>query len=109
RQNILFHHNNASTYIPYSLPDALPIFSRSGSRNQSSNVFANAAFEVPGGMSAEKVRTLRVHHGATTRTKRPAATSSLRHGIGRRSEEHTSELQSRESLVCRRLLEKKET
>src|SRR5690606_33029482 len=26
---------------------------------------------------------------------------------GRRSEEHTSELQSRENLVCRRLLEKK--
>src|SRR5690606_40024910 len=28
---------------------------------------------------------------------------------GRRSEEHTSELQSRENLVCRRLLEKKNT
>src|SRR5690606_41929631 len=33
-----------------------------------------------------------------------------RHGLGRaipRSEEHTSELQSRENLVCRLLLEKK--
>src|SRR5690606_39357525 len=30
-----------------------------------------------------------------------------RHGRGRRSEEHTSELQSRENLVCRLLLEKK--
>src|SRR5690606_40316637 len=28
-------------------------------------------------------------------------------GTGRRSEEHTSELQSRENLVCRLLLEKK--
>src|SRR5436309_4397067 len=28
-------------------------------------------------------------------------------GAGRRSEEHTSELQSRENLVCRLLLEKK--
>src|SRR5690606_39644971 len=28
-------------------------------------------------------------------------------GIGKRSEEHTSELQSRENLVCRLLLEKK--
>src|SRR5207302_8084771 len=28
-------------------------------------------------------------------------------GLGRRSEEHTSELQSRENLVCRLLLEKK--
>src|SRR5690606_40533272 len=30
-------------------------------------------------------------------------------GGGRRSEEHTSELQSRENLVCRLLLEKKNT
>src|SRR2546421_7880449 len=36
--------------------------------------------------------------------------SPVRHGrkrIGRRSEEHTSELQSRSDLVCRLLLEKK--
>src|SRR5690606_41623894 len=32
---------------------------------------------------------------------------ALRRGAGRRSEEHTSELQSRENLVCRLLLEKK--
>src|SRR5690606_41976075 len=30
-----------------------------------------------------------------------------RHAFGKRSEEHTSELQSRENLVCRLLLEKK--
>src|SRR6266511_3029738 len=30
-------------------------------------------------------------------------------GIGPRSEEHTSELQSRENLVCRLLLDKKKT
>src|SRR5690606_39435553 len=35
----------------------------------------------------------------------------LRHNLGRqtRSEEHTSELQSRENLVCRLLLEKKKS
>src|SRR3712207_7622101 len=32
-----------------------------------------------------------------------------RHGLPRRSEEHTSELQSRQYLVCRLLLEKKKT
>src|SRR5690606_41688367 len=32
---------------------------------------------------------------------------NLAHGEGRRSEEHTSELQSRENLVCRLLLVKK--
>src|SRR5690606_40500615 len=31
----------------------------------------------------------------------------LNHAVTRRSEEHTSELQSRENLVCRLLLEKK--
>src|SRR5690606_40780687 len=31
------------------------------------------------------------------------------HGLNERSEEHTSELQSRENLVCRLLLEKKKT
>src|SRR5438445_10607864 len=38
--------------------------------------------------------------GSSTMTSRPAATSW-------RSEEHTSELQSRQYLVCRLLLEKK--
>src|SRR5436309_5930676 len=38
--------------------------------------------------------------GGRPRTSRPGATT-------RRSEEHTSELQSRENLVCRLLLEKK--
>src|SRR5690606_40563902 len=34
-------------------------------------------------------------------------TSASSHATGARSEEHTSELQSRENLVCRLLLEKK--
>src|SRR5690606_40972659 len=33
--------------------------------------------------------------------------SRAQRGVARRSEEHTSELQSRENLVCRLLLEKK--
>src|SRR5436305_14273970 len=38
---------------------------------------------------------------------RPAPSKSLRRAEGPRSEEHTSELQSRPHLVCRLLLEKK--
>src|SRR5690606_41661821 len=38
---------------------------------------------------------------------RPASTSRLPASSATRSEEHTSELQSRENLVCRLLLEKK--
>src|SRR5690606_41935183 len=47
------------------------------------------------------------------RRRRPARRASHRHADpcapGGRSEEHTSELQSRENLVCRLLLEKKNT
>src|SRR3712207_7542123 len=42
--------------------------------------------------------------GCAGRTRRPASLPSAR-----RSEEHTSELQSRQYLVCRLLLEKKKT
>src|SRR5690606_41326347 len=41
------------------------------------------------------------------RRTRPAASARRRPWKYRRSEEHTSELQSRENLVCRLLLEKK--
>src|SRR5690606_40708344 len=51
---------------------------------------------------------------ACSRWKRPprgglGRASSLAVFMRRRSEEHTSELQSRENLVCRLLLEKKKT
>src|SRR5690606_39665195 len=39
----------------------------------------------------------------------PAAAREAVDGVDERSEEHTSELQSRENLVCRLLLEKKNT
>src|SRR5215475_11484334 len=39
--------------------------------------------------------------------RRQSCYARRRHSGGRRSEEHTSELQSRENLVCRLLLEKK--
>src|SRR3712207_6959271 len=40
-------------------------------------------------------------------TPRPGADDRVLVGLDRRSEEHTSELQSRQYLVCRLLLEKK--
>src|SRR5207237_9310791 len=39
----------------------------------------------------------------------PRLADLLRHRVGQRSEEHTSELQSHLNLVCRLLLEKKKT
>src|SRR3712207_7957900 len=45
--------------------------------------------------------------GRPTRQPSWRANSSARNGSSARSEEHTSELQSRQYLVCRLLLEKK--
>src|SRR3712207_7304552 len=45
--------------------------------------------------------------GAVLRARRAAFGHAALHGGAARSEEHTSELQSRQYLVCRLLLEKK--
>src|SRR5204862_7576852 len=69
-----------------SLHDALPIWSRPHPRSGAS-------------------RRHRPHAGA--RRPRTGGPAAQRSGQDRRSEEHTSELQSRRDLVCRLLLEKK--
>src|SRR3712207_9056516 len=46
-------------------------------------------------------------HAAPARDADPSRPHRADHGGGGRSEEHTSELQSRQYLVCRLLLEKK--
>src|SRR6266511_4646635 len=76
-----FFNDTATTEIyTLSLHDALPISGRSGPRSRCG--------WRPGSSSPASIRPL---------------SSSCRP----RSEEHTSELQSRENLVCRLLLEKK--
>src|SRR5690606_41342856 len=63
------------------------------------------------GPQAFRIRTARVENhdvGAGGRALQRAHERDRAHGVvGIRSEEHTSELQSRENLVCRLLLEKK--
>src|SRR3712207_8483489 len=65
---------------PLSLHDALPICTRTGRPGTS---------------------------GSPRRSPRAPGGSPCRRGLAGRSEEHTSELQSRQYLVCRLLLEKK--
>src|SRR5690606_41798415 len=82
---------------PLSLHDALPIFVGETAHEQADPADA---------LGIEAVRGLVEHEHARV------AEESLRDGEAvlhaeRRSEEHTSELQSRENLVCRLLLEKK--
>src|SRR3712207_8094472 len=93
-----------STLFPYTT-----LFrSRAGQRPQDERARARAA---PGGFSGARRRAaphaLLLH--ARGRLAPPAgAAARRRHLVGlRRSEEHTSELQSRQYLVCRLLLEKK--
>src|SRR5262249_58444267 len=87
----LFNDPPPSEIYPLSLHDALPIFGpRSADR-----LLAARAIPRPGG-SIEKGQTRRI-----CRLRLPV------HVPARRSEEHTSELQSLTNLVCRLLLEKK--
>src|SRR5690606_41349229 len=89
----------SSEFSTLSLHDALPIFSRSvrrGHPNPRRDDGAVAGSRVP----------RRRHPTCWSRSAgrcAPAPRGTLR----LRSEEHTSELQSRENLVCRLLLEKK--
>src|SRR3989440_4569454 len=83
---LFFFFNDTATTEIYTLPlhDALPIFNCSVSRPPSRRSPASS----------------RVRHWWSRAGSSAAST-------WRRSEEHTSELQSRSDLVCRLLLEKK--
>src|SRR5690606_41419301 len=97
--------STTSAHVPVSLHDALPIWPR-----------------VAGQASADRLREgHRLHRrrrcaqGVRCGRCEAGPVRLLRHRIPAsgaravRSEEHTSELQSRENLVCRLLLEKKKT
>src|SRR3712207_9207020 len=93
--NLFFFFNDTATTEIYtlSLHDALPIWPRDARRPD------RAA-----------PRRVRLHDHLRRRRPRPARARPARRRadlLRRRSEEHTSELQSRQYLVCRLLLEKK--
>src|SRR3712207_9348456 len=89
---VFFFFNDTATTEIYtlSLHDALPISGRSSSATRMS-------MSSPGSTSG------RVSNQRSTAYRTPRRFSSSKN----RSEEHTSELQSRQYLVCRLLLEKK--
>src|SRR3712207_7884474 len=89
--HFFFFNDTATTEIyTLSLHDALPISATSPCRSRT----APARSSSPTG-------------AAGTRRRRPTTAPSPRSTRRTRSEEHTSELQSRQYLVCRLLLEKK--
>src|SRR3712207_6861367 len=102
---MLFFFNDTATTEIYtlSLHDALPIFAASPSP---------ATFRRPGARRLVRVIAGGSRRGSSAcprpRRKRGCRRAG-RNRPARRSEEHTSELQSRQYLVCRLLLEKKNT
>src|SRR3712207_8161057 len=98
-----FFFNDTATAEIYtlSLHGALPISSSPRTAPRSCRCVRAAR-------SARKPPPHRSSRAATSRHPSPTATSPGRERARpRRSEEHTSELQSRQYLVCRLLLEKK--
>src|SRR5207302_10770463 len=83
---------------PLSLHDALPIWAPSD----------EARARVSAASSPHRRAATSTEIPRCKMRSRRAAASASRRGVTR-SEEHTSELQSREKLVCRLLLEKKKT
>src|SRR3712207_7855084 len=61
----------------------------------------------PGATNTWRLRAVGMDGGVAYSTASPKAVWRFALRDGRRSEEHTSELQSRQYLVCRLLLEKK--
>src|SRR5207253_7434190 len=95
----LFYASSPTELYTLSLHDALPILAA-----WRSDSIAGAFLSGPS-LEAERGSTKTLGAGSPSRTDRAwLPDESLDHG---RSEEHTSELQSRGHLVCRLLLEKK--
>src|SRR5690606_41280884 len=98
----------ATAIYPLSLHDALPI---SGLGLAFATLRAAGAAADRGEALAQRNEHMRAVLGflrARIASARPVAFDiDADSGLARRSEEHTSELQSRENLVCRLLLEKK--
>src|SRR3712207_7493964 len=95
--SIFFFNDTATTEIyTLSLHDALPIYPQDPVARARRHARRVGADGLPGPGDGVRVQPGRLRHGLPV----------LR---DRRSEEHTSELQSRQYLVCRLLLEKKKS
>src|SRR3712207_8930040 len=99
--NLFFFFNDTATTEIYalSLHDALPISSRRSSRRAA----ASGGTPTPTWSACSRPTSVTPRHRRTTSAMGGCP------GSAARSEEHTSELQSRQYLVCRLLLEKKKT
>src|SRR5690606_42019677 len=103
----LLTHTTPTAICTLSLHDALPIFGRKGNclgrhgslRSSSKSGQSRRPAEIACSPRASKTPPIKLE----TKLSGPGSPEPS----AGRSEEHTSELQSRENLVCRLLLEKK--
>src|SRR5690606_41598684 len=98
----LLHCPSSTVIYPLSLHDALPIYPQEGSVRSLTRWQSAANASASGICETTATRSGRPPHACTVTSPLSIETS-----LTARSEEHTSELQSRENLVCRLLLEKK--
>src|SRR5207253_9384574 len=90
-----------------SLHDALPISGRYGRQRRGRHQAGVAPVRACEGRSVPAARSLQLAWPHDRRPARDWMDRTAAPGTDLRSEEHTSELQSRGHLVCRLLLEKK--
>src|SRR3712207_7142472 len=101
--NIFFNDTATTEIYTLSLHDALPIYSAAYSVRPGPNARATTGPSTSDISWSTSSTVADEQLPCSASTCREAATC----GSARRSEEHTSELQSRQYLVCRLLLEKK--
>src|SRR2546422_7643025 len=102
--NFFFFNDTATTEIyTLSLHDALPISYNPKAHHVVSNASCTTNCLAP--VAKVLLERFGIKHGLMTTVH--SYTNDQQHFGHRRSEEHTSELQSRLHLVCRLLLEKK--
>src|SRR5690606_40316743 len=104
----LFHHSATTDIYTLSLHDALPIYLQKIGRDKKAYSPAYACYEDPY-LYLLKLKEIGIEDASIYNYFIKIESETLnRDGFKvSRSEEHTSELQSRENLVCRLLLEKK--
>src|SRR3712207_8961693 len=102
---LFFVFNDTATTEIYtlSLHDALPIFMHRCSASMTTSTPRGSSALTSVSATSEVMRSCNPGRRAARSTTRASLLNPVR------SEEHTSELQSRQYLVCRLLLEKKKT